>query len=316
MTPVRLALEAMATRFEVVMYGECPVSLRAAGEEALEEITHLEGLLSYYRPTSEVSQINRRAALHPVRVPARVFEVLQHASHLYSATGGAFDITVAPLMKCWGFVRGSGQWPAQADIDRARAITGMHHVTLDEHDRTVAFDTAGVALDLGGIGKGYAVDEAVRILKECGVECALLHGGTSTMAAWGTPPKEAAWRIALPAGPDPQDIPLGVVDLHNEALSVSAVWGKAFEHRGKVFGHVIDPRTGTPAHSAQLSAVAHASAMTADALSTALLVLTAEERARTIQKFGKLRHLVVQDSQQVSAVGMGAHPGHPRAHHQ
>ncbi len=309
MQTVRLALEAMATRFELVMYGDSAASLRAAGEEALAEIRLLESMLSFYRPSSEVSRINKTAHQGPVCASARVFQLLKQAASISTRTFGAFDVTVAPLMNCWGFVRGKGLWPDGAALDRARAVIGMQHVVLNEKDQSVAFTRDGVSIDLGGIGKGYAIDEAALVLKECGVDCAFLHGGTSTMIALGTPPNSDAWRVAIPvpgANPGQTDAPLAVVALKEEALSVSAEWGKAFEQNGRTYGHVIDPRTGFPVQGAELSAVVHASATTTDALSTALLVLGSDERAHACKNFDKLRYLVACRPRHVVAGGIEA----------
>ncbi len=278
MKTVRLALEAMATRFELVLHGDDAVRLRAAGEEALAEIRRLEAQLSFYDPSSQISRINARAADGPVRVAPRLFRLLQTAQQLHAATDGAFDLTVAPLMRCWGFTRGTGHLPDPEALAEARSKTGMHLVLLDEEAFTVAFARPGVLLDLGAIGKGYAVEEAAQILVEAGVERAFLHGGTSTIHALGTPLDEACWNVAIPhpdadpAAPNDDDV-LVVVPLKDEALSVSAVWGKAFEADGKTYGHVLDPRSGHPVDGAVLTAVAGPSATTCDALSTALLVL-------------------------------------------
>jgi thiamine biosynthesis lipoprotein len=262
----------MATRFELVLPGEDHVRLRAAGEEALDEIERLEAQLSLYRPSSEISHLNARAAREPVAVDPRLFRLLQRARALSEATGGAFDISVAPLMRCWGFVDGTGHLPAPDELDAARAVVGMHRVELNEDGITVRFATEGVTLDLGAIGKGYAVERAADLLREAGVTSALLHGGTSTVVAIGAPPGEDGWSVAIQHPSRPEEIVTGV-SLRDEALSVSAVHGKAFEVEGRLLGHVIDPRSGRPVMGAQLAAVAAASATETDALSTALLVL-------------------------------------------
>jgi FAD:protein FMN transferase len=269
---VRLARHAMATRFELLLHGEDPVYLRAAGEEALEEIERLEEQLSFYRPSSEISDLNARAAREPMPVDPRLFRLLQRARELWQATEGAFDITVAPLLRCWGFVGGTGRLPEPEALAAARAVTGMDRVELDEERFTVHFNAEGVMLDLGAIGKGYALERAADLLREAGVSSALLHGGTSTVVAVGVPPEEQSWSVAIqhPARPEEH---VAVVSLRDEALSVSAVHGKAFEEEGRLLGHVIDPRTGQPVEGAQLAAVAGASATETDALSTGLLVL-------------------------------------------
>ena len=187
MQTVRLALHAMATRFELVLHGNDPVLLRAAGEEALKEIRHLENQLSFYNPNSIISRINQNASHTPIQVSSKLYTLLQTATDYHLKTNGAFDITVGPLMRCWGFVRGSGTWPTETEREKALQKTGMHQVVLDHKESTIFFQREGMSIDLGAIGKGYAIEEAANLLRECGVTSALLHGGTSTMVAIGTP---------------------------------------------------------------------------------------------------------------------------------
>jgi thiamine biosynthesis lipoprotein len=209
-----------------------------------------------------------------VRVTPAVFRLLDQARQVHQASGGAFDITIAPLVRCWGFMDGTGSLPNPDEVARVRHHVGMKHVILDEQNLTVQFDTEGVMVDLGAIGKGYAIDRAVETLREAGAESALIHGGTSTVYALGKPPDNETWKVAIESPPGPQL--LATVPLRDEALSVSAVWGKSFAHDGKTFGHVLDPRTGHPVSEALLAAVVLPSATETDALSTALLVLGSE----------------------------------------
>jgi thiamine biosynthesis lipoprotein len=308
MPPLTLARHAMATRFELVLHGENPVALRAAGEEALDEIERLESQLSLFRPSSEVAHLNARAAWGPVRVTPGLFALLQHAKELHAETRGAFDITVAPLVRCWGFMGGTGSVPKPEELESARAKVGMHLVELNRADFTVRFAREGVMLDLGAIGKGYAVERAADLLREAGVTSALLHGGTSTVYAVGSQPDGESWRVAVenprtaissraaPAEPQPGSPgPLTTVPLKDEAMSVSAVWGKSFEADGKVFGHVLDPRSGRPVSAAVLAAVVLPSATETDALSTALLTLGLEGHDHITGLRPRMRTLVVAD---------------------
>jgi len=330
----------MATRFEIVLHGDDPVALRAAGEEALDEIDRLEARLSLYEPTSEIARVNARAAQAPVRVSPDVFRLLQHAQQLQQETEGAFDITVAPLVRCWGFMGGRGQMPDPEQVAAARACVGMHRVELRADGGTVRFDREGVMLDLGAIGKGYAIDCAAEILRDAGIRSALLHGGTSTTYAIGQPPGEEAWKVGIewgvggrgvrPVAPDgraqeptpgsgmaaPQsagveheDRPalLAVVSLRNESLSVSAVWGRAFEAGGRTFGHVIDPRTGEPVARADLAAVVLPSATETDALSTALLTLGVEGLPQISGLRAGIRTLVAGQTGGTGQVWVEAH---------
>ena len=283
----------MATRFEVALSGGEPASLRAAGEEALDEISRVESRLSLYRGDSEIAAINRHAGRQPVRVSQEVFNLLRQAARLSAETGGAFDPTIAPLMRCWGFMTSTGSRPTNEQLETARSLTGMSRVILSEDDLTVRFEQEGMMLDLGAIGKGYAIERAMEFLREAGMTSALLHGGTSTVAALGSQPDGSPWRVALEEPHDaPDAIPdpnrpqgvLGVVDLQNESLSVSAIWGRAFRAEATTYGHVIDPHTGQPVRTALLAAVVTPSATESDALSTALLV----------RGFSALEHLLAQ----------------------
>jgi FAD:protein FMN transferase len=311
--PLLLALHAMATRFELVLHGDDPVRLRAAGEEALAEIERLERLLSFYRSDSEITAVNRRAFGEPVRVSGEVFRLLRACAEVFGASEGAFDVTIGPLMRAWKLAGGQGAVPDADTLAGARAVTGFAHVELDQGAQTVRFARDGVAIDLGAAGKGFAVDAAIGVLQELGVTCALLHGGTSSVHALGAPPGEDGWRVALeaPRGSGEQGPkgtrgqgPKGTGDegregsrgsrvrknqgstrhstrgasscCANAALSVSAAHGKAFEHEGRQYGHVIDPRTGCPVSHTRAAGVTGPSSFLCDALSTALMVNGAE----------------------------------------
>jgi len=300
MQTVMLARHAMATRFELVLHGDDPVALRAAGEEALDEVARLENQLSLYRPGSEIAQLNARAAREAVQVSPELFALLQHAQRLHAETDGAFDITIAPLVRCWGFMDNQGRMPSLEAIADARAKVGLAMVQLDSVKRTVRFVRDGVMLDLGAIGKGYAVERGAELLREAGVTSALFHGGTSTVCAIGRPPEADAWMVVIekpPASAGNLSFPdLSLVRLTDESLSVSTVWGRQFQSDGQNFGHVIDPRTGQPVDGAWLSAVALSNATETDALSTALLTLGAIGVERLASLRSGLRALVVTRS--------------------
>ncbi len=278
MQNVKLAVMAMGSRFELMLRGEDPRRLRAAGEEAIAEIRGLDARLSFYRPTSQIGRLNRTAATSEVRVSARLFTLLQTAKAVWKMTDGAFDVTIGPLMRVWGLTGKHGRVPAADELAAAVDRSGMHRVRLDEDSRTVSFSRPGVEIDLGAIGKGYALDEAMTVLREAGVEHAILHCGTSTVSAVGDSPSGSGWTVAVAATKDEsnevaKEKPLAVTTLNDECLSVSAVQGKSFVSGGLRYGHVLDPRTGRPVTGCELAAVRCRTATLADALSTALLVL-------------------------------------------
>ena len=297
----------MATRFEIALHGDDPSALRAAGEEALDEIDRIEAQLSLYRPGSEVARLNVGAHERAMRVTPGLFRLLEHARELTRETGGAFDLTIAPLVHCWGFMGGTGSMPEPAAIQQARAQIGMQFVELDAANLTVRFTQPGVMLDFGAMGKGHAADRAAELLREAGVTSALIHGGTSTAFAFGRQSDGTRWKIAVTSpSHDPDAKPLAVVELENESLSVSAVWGRSFLAGEKTYGHIIDPRTGRPADNALLSAVVLPHATETDALSTALLTAP-ELLAQFVQSRPAIRCLVVSGSEnapEISAHGI------------
>lgn len=315
MQTVTLARHAMATRFELVLHGTNTVALRAAGEEALDEVARLENQLSLYRPGSEIARINARAAYEAVTVSPEVFALLQQARRLTAETDGAFDVTIAPLVHCWGFMGGNGRMPTPEEVAAARECVGMDKVLLDAANRTVRFARTGVMLDLGAIGKGYAIERAVSLLREAGVTSGLIHGGTSTVGAIGRPPGADAWEVAIdvaaelkrqvakgrePGEPQHEgavaaEVPPAPrsIKLCDEALSVSAAWGRCFDAAGKLLGHVIDPRTGCPVEKAVLAAVALPAATETDPLSTALLAIGRDGLSRISSLRPKMKTLVV-----------------------
>jgi len=268
---VRLACAAMATRWEILLYGDGEGFLRSVAEEALDEVRRLESQLSLFVPTSETSDVNRRAAAGPVVVDPRFFRLLRFAVSLSEETDGAFDITVAPLMRAWRFEGDTGALPSDEAILEALNSVGYQHILLDDNNTTVQFDMPGLQIDLGAIGKGYAIDCAVEIVRDHGISSGILHAGTSTAFGMGCPPDTEGWLVAVRL-PDGEGAKENTEFLLNDgALSVSAPHGKYFEKDGVQYGHVIDPRTGRAVSANLLAAVATQSAAESDALSTALL---------------------------------------------
>ena len=272
-TQVQLTHRAMGTYFEVVLYGEKEAYLHGVAEAIMREIDRWEQKLSFYKSDSDVRRINAEAADHPVNLDPATFRLLKRAQELHEFTEGTFDITVAPLMRCWGFVGASGQMPEENAVAAAHKVVGMQHVYLDEAAYSVEFDRHGVEIDLGSIGKGFAIERAVELMEEYEIESALLHGGTSAVYGLGTMPEGDGWKIGLqkPFGEEGQT--LGVVELYNTSLSVSAPHGKWFASEGRRYGHVIDPRTGYPTSRNLMAAIVVPSATDGDALSTGLLAL-------------------------------------------
>lgn len=273
---LRFGRRAMATTFEVILPFATPRAAETAGA-ALDRIDQLEDQLTIYRPHSEVSRLNARAASEPVPVERNLFELLVLAKQVHLETNGAFDVAVGALIKAWGFHARAGRVPSAAELAEARSNTGMQHVLLDPGKRTVSYLRPGVEINLGSIGKGYAVDEAVQILwKDFQVVAGLVHGGHSSIVAIGSEPgTEEGWPVIL-SDPKTPEKALGLFRLKDRALGTSAATHQHLVHQGKKLGHILDPRTGWPAMGMLGATVTAPTAAIADALATAFFILGPE----------------------------------------
>ena len=221
--------DAMGATFSVALYGTDRASMEAAADAALAEAQRLDALLSNYRPESEWSMVNRSAAGGPVKVSAELFQLIARCLAYSRESEGAFDITVGPLMKLWGFYKSSGHLAPKSEVDAALGKIGYRHVHLDAAAQTVWFDTPGVELDPGGIGKGYAVDRMVEILKQKGFARALVAGSDSSIYGLGAPPDEPrGWEVSIR---DPKNSRRSVarVYLKDMSLSTSGSYEKFFQ---------------------------------------------------------------------------------------
>jgi thiamine biosynthesis lipoprotein len=256
----------MGTEFTVAAYGRDPKFLAETVEEVFEEIDRIDAQMSNYKAESELSQINREAASRVMPVEPGLFALLQKSLQYSEDTGGAFDITVGPLMKAWGFFRGEGRVPSTEELHAVLTHVGYQHVKLDPSARTIRFDVPGIELDLGGIAKGYAVDRAVDILRENGVTAALVSSGMSTIYALGAPPYEEGWKIIL-RDPFDSTVAADTVYLKNFSMSTSGNYNKFFKLGGKTYSHIMDPHTGMPVENMLSTTVFVTTATDSDALS-------------------------------------------------
>jgi thiamine biosynthesis lipoprotein len=239
--------EAMGSTYTVELYGEDRIKMEAAADAALEEARRLDELLSNYKPDSEWSRLNQHAAEGPVKVSGELFRLLEACQQYSRESGGAFDVSVGPLMKLWGFYKGTGHLPHRAEVEAAMAAVGYSHVHLDAAAQTVWFDRPGVELDPGGIGKGYAVDRMVDVLRQNGVAIALVAASASSIYALGAPPDQPrGWKVDI-RNPWEPGRTAAEVFLKDTSMSTSGSYEKFFRAEGKVYAHIMDPRTGYPA---------------------------------------------------------------------
>jgi thiamine biosynthesis lipoprotein len=275
---------SMACTYSIIAYGREGQEIKQIVREALDEVDRIDRLMSHYKKDSPLSEINRKASKGPVRVEPELFDFISECIKYSRESDGAFDITVGPLMKAWGFFRDEGRLPSDSELSKARLKTGYRHIILNEKERTVRFDRDGVELDLGGIAKGYAVDRAVRLLKSRGIERALVSAGGSTIYGLGSPPDSPGWEIQIQ---DPIDHrkTAATISLNNRALSVSGSYEKFFEVDGVRYSHIMDPRTGMPVQDILSVAVITETGTAGDALDNVFYVLGIEKSRKLLERY-------------------------------
>ncbi len=306
---LRFSRQAMATTFEVIL----PFGNRLAqalADVALDEIDRQEAQLTVYREDSEVSRLNAQAAIAPVYVEENLFQLLQRAQHLHQQTEGAFDVAVGALIKAWGFYRRQGRVPSEEDRAAALENSGMQHVCLDPQTHSVAFSRPGVEVNLGSIGKGYTLDQVVRLLhRQWHVKSMLIHGGHSSVFAVGNEPgSRDGWSIGLLDADNPSQR-LAVLRLRNRGLGASAATYQHFMHDGRKLGHILDPRTGWPAAGMRLAAVTAPTAAEADALATAFFVLGVERAQAFCQTHPQIGAVLLSESPDARLLILGCARG-------
>jgi thiamine biosynthesis lipoprotein len=300
---IRLSRRAMACSFEVTIASEDACHLPVA-RAALDRVDRIESELTIFRTTSVIAEINRRAAKEPVPIDRTLFDLLCECIDIHRATDGTFDITTTPLSRTWGFLQREGRLPSREAIDAARMSVGLDAVRLDQQSFTVRFMRQGVELNLGAVGKGFALDRAGADMRSGGVTHALLSAGRSSLLALGG--RGEGWCIDVIS--PRTDRRLAEVSLRDAALGTSGAGEQFVDVDGVRYGHVIDPRSGWPSSGILSSTVIADRAATADALSTAFFIGgTALAREYCASHPGVLA-MITPDGQRVPTV-IGHHPG-------
>jgi thiamine biosynthesis lipoprotein len=270
----------MATTFELLLPLGTPRA-RELAADTFDLLDALEAQLTVYRDSSEVSRLNRLAPLTDVPVEERLFGLLRLAARIHQESDGAFDVTAGALVKAWGFYRGPRRVPSDAELREALACTGMRHVELSDEGRRVRYRRSGLEINLGSIGKGYALDRVAERLAGSGnFGAGLLHGGHSSVYAKGAPANDPrGWPVGL-SHPWRPECRLAVVYLKDQGLGTSAATFRWLEHQGRKLGHILDPRSGWPAEGVASATAVAPSAGEADALATAFYIQGAEAARR------------------------------------
>lgn len=287
---------AMGTEFSLDLYAPNQAVAQGEADLAFEEVDRLEELLSNYRPASELSRISREAAHGTCITDPETFRFLTRAFYWSRVSGGAFDITVGPLLRAWGFFFHGGHVPPAPQLAALRPAIGWTHVRLDPARRAVSFDRGqAMELDPGSIGKGFAVEAVVGVLREAGVTAALISAGNSTVYGLGAPPGAEGWPVRIPDPRQPDKI-FSTVYLKDTSLSTGACTMKFFIRNGHRYCHIFDPRSMRPVEGVLQTTVIDPSPTDSDALSTVAFVLSPEASRPIIDASSGRRALIFRQT--------------------
>ena len=269
--PVQQQRYSMGTMFEIVAYHEPRAAAERAVAAALDEISRLDDVLSDYNKDSELSRLVREGRKGAVTIDPALFEVLDESLVISRRSGGVFDVTVAPVLRAWREAREQDRKPTEAEIDAAKRCVGHDKIELQAPNQA-RLRSECLEIDLGAIGKGYAVDRAMAVLKEAGVRHASVNAGNSSIGAIGHPPGKKGWPVLLGGAIDGRKTLL----LRDQSISTSSQ---------SPAGHIVDPRSGGPARTPLAISVVAPRGSTSDALSTALLLMSAEDGPAMLPHF-------------------------------
>jgi len=305
----------MGTQFNIILYAPDVRTAADASDAAFKRVQELDAIMSDYRATSELMMLCDKSGGQWVKVSDPLFRILARSQELARLTDGAFDITVGPVVRLWRRARRTGQMPDHLSLARATELVGYRKLELDRQTRSVRLTKAGMLLDLGGIAKGYAADEAISVLKRHGVSRALVAAGGDIVVS-GPPPGARGWVVGIsplePTDARPNDYLL----LRDAAVSTSGDKEQYVEIDGLRYSHIVDPRTGLGLTSHITVTVVARSGTVSDSIATAASVLGPKRGLALINSTkgasGMIKQTTAEGIRTVSNISKNAHRGNLR----
>jgi thiamine biosynthesis lipoprotein len=279
----------MGVKARVVLYADDEPTAAAAATRAFERIDRLDEVMSDYRPDSELARLITQPAGEWLAVSDDLFGVIERARNVSRASGGAFDVTIGPLVRLWREAGRTGERPDQLALGEALRRTGYRHIQLDPRNRRVRFAEPGVRIDLGGIGKGYAAQEALRALADAGHPVSMVDLG-GDLALGRPPPGRGGWSIRVQNTLETDR----TLTLAETCVATSGDAEQTAVIEGTRYAHIIDPRTGEPLTTPRAATVIHPDGATADALASAACVLGPDAVARLRDAFPRARIFIAE----------------------
>ena len=296
--PVTEARIAMGTELRLTAWTIDEAAALDAFDAVYAEFERLEQLMSTWRPASEISRLNAAAGGAPVRVSPDVIDVLQLAAGISESTGGKFDITFGALSGLWRFDEDmDGSIPDRAEVEARLPLIAWEDVEIDADAGTARLARAGMSVNLGGIGKGYAVDRGVDILREAGLDTFLIQAGGDLYV--GGEPEGRPWRLGIQDPRGPAGTPFARMELTDATFSTSGDYERYFVRDGVRYHHILDPDLGQPARTSRSVTIVTSRAVLADALSTGIFILGAEEGLALVERLDDVEGVIVDADNQV-----------------
>ncbi|MDR4499118.1 MAG: FAD:protein FMN transferase [Candidatus Scalindua sp.] len=310
-TLLKKAVLSMGTVFEITAYVSDNERAEIAFKEVFNEVNRLDKLMSNYKEDSDLSKVNREAGSGAVSCDDELAYIIEQSLMYGDATKGAFDITVGPLMKKWGFFREEGRIPDKKELELALGWVSYKNVIVEtetkkslirdsRYESVISFENPHTQIDLGGIGKGYAVDVATKMLRENGIRSALINFA-GNVYAYGSPAGRKYWAIGLQHPRNSKSI-LGSFEIVDKAVSTSGDYEKFFIMNGERYSHIIDPRTGTPVKSVVSVTIVADDATMADAFSTGVFVMGVEEGLKFIESKPGVEGIIVYEDSNANLI--------------
>lgn len=259
------------------------------------KVAEIDTICNIYNPNSELSKLNLNAFKHPVVCSDVLWDILKKSKQYYELSNGAFDISAAPLMTLWGFYKKRKTLPSLKEITAAKKCVGLDKVIFDEEDKSIKFSIPGMRLDLGGVAKGYAVDQAVKALKKHKIQSGVINLAGNAYCFPVPPPGRSSYSIGV-RDPFIKNKLCGVIKISNTSVSTSGDYERFVIIEGKRYSHIMDPRTGLPISNISAVTVVTQSACDADALSTMILINGEKSRDLLLKEFPDINILIIKNS--------------------
>ena len=287
----------MGGRFDISIVAKDSLSAEQNIDEVIAEITRIENLISDWKPTSQVSEVNQNAGIRPVKVDREVFELTQRAIRFSEITNGGFDISFAAMDRIWKFDGSMTEMPSAEAIKKSVEKVGYKNIILDSINSTIFLKLKAMKIGFGALGEGYATDKCRAMMLAKGIQAGIING-SGDMSTWETQPNRKPWNIGI-TNPFDTDKLTTIVPINNGAVTTSGSYEKFVVFDGKRYSHIINPATGYPATGLCSVTVFGPNAETANGLSTSLMVLGKTAGLVLLDKFPDYSCLMITDAGKV-----------------